>query len=87
MSVAAPPKYSTELIALSASSNCLLFHPPRPEPFVLKSGRKSPWFFNAGLLNSGSQLDVVARSFASCLVAQVYYSIPLQKFIRVYQDP
>ncbi len=36
--------------------------------FTLKSGRNSPYFFNAGLFNSGSSLARVGRFYAQALV-------------------
>lgn len=39
--------------------------------FVLKSGRISPYFFNAGLLASGEMLSLLARGYADALAAQM----------------
>ena len=36
--------------------------------FTLKSGRKSPYFFNAGLFNSGAALAAVGRFYAQAVV-------------------
>ena len=36
--------------------------------FTLKSGRKSPYFFNAGLFNNGASLAAVGRSYAQAVV-------------------
>ena len=36
--------------------------------FELKSGRISPYFFNAGLFNSGQKLDFLAKSYAEAIV-------------------
>jgi orotate phosphoribosyltransferase len=36
--------------------------------FTLKSGRKSPYFFNAGLFNSGASLAAVGRAYAQAVV-------------------
>lgn len=36
--------------------------------FTLKSGRKSPYFFNAGLFNSGGDLAKLGRFYAAALV-------------------
>jgi len=36
--------------------------------FTLKSGRKSPYFFNAGLFNSGAALAAVGRSYAQTVM-------------------
>ncbi|MEX2131336.1 MAG: orotate phosphoribosyltransferase [Pseudohongiellaceae bacterium] len=35
--------------------------------FTLKSGRKSPYFFNAGLFNTGSRLAFLGRSYAAAI--------------------
>lgn len=37
--------------------------------FTLKSGRKSPYFFNAGLFNTGQDLAVLGRFYAQALVS------------------
>jgi orotate phosphoribosyltransferase len=37
--------------------------------FTMKSGRRSPYFFNAGLFNRGSLLGALARSYARTLLA------------------
>lgn len=39
--------------------------------FVLKSGRISPYFFNAGLLASGEMLSLLARGYAEALAVTV----------------
>ncbi len=39
--------------------------------FVLKSGRISPYFFNAGLLASGEMLSLLARGYADALAKTV----------------
>lgn len=36
--------------------------------FKLKSGRQSPYFFNAGLFNTGSRLAFLAQSYAAAIV-------------------
>ncbi len=36
--------------------------------FKLKSGRVSPYFFNAGLFNTGKKLNFLAESYASAIV-------------------
>tara|TARA_R110000772_G_scaffold218056_1_gene328680 strand:+ start:555 stop:1202 length:648 start_codon:yes stop_codon:yes gene_type:complete len=55
--------------------------------FTLKSGRKSPYFFNAGLFNSGASLAQVGRTYAAAiadsnidfdvLLGPAYKGIPL----------
>lgn len=37
--------------------------------FTLKSGRKSPYFFNAGLFNSGEKIAFLARCYAQAIAA------------------
>lgn len=37
--------------------------------FVLKSGRVTPYFFNAGLFNTGTTLDRLAQFYASAILA------------------
>lgn len=36
--------------------------------FTLKSGRTSPYFFNAGLFNTGEKLSFLAKSYADAIV-------------------
>jgi len=36
--------------------------------FVLKSGRKSPYFFNAGLFDTGEKLSFLADSYAEMVM-------------------
>ncbi len=35
--------------------------------FTLKSGRVSPYFFNAGLFNTGQALAFIGRSYAAAI--------------------
>src|ERR1700678_4045929 len=37
--------------------------------FTLKSGRESPYFFNAGLFNSGAAIAAVGRAYAAAVAA------------------
>ena len=37
--------------------------------FTLKSGRQSPYFFNAGLFNTGTRLAQLAHAYAHCIIA------------------
>lgn len=39
--------------------------------FILKSGRISPYFFNAGLLATGEMLSLLARGYAEALAEQM----------------
>lgn len=44
--------------------------------FTLKSGRKSPYFFNAGLFNTGKDLALLGRFYAEALVdAKLEYDV------------
>jgi len=44
--------------------------------FTLKSGRKSPYFFNAGLFNTGKALSEMGRCYASAIVdSKIQYDI------------
>lgn len=55
--------YQKDFIDIAAAANALCFG-----EFELKSGRKSPYFFNAGLLYQGSALAVLAKSYAQAIV-------------------
>ncbi|KAI0711402.1 orotate phosphoribosyltransferase [Earliella scabrosa] len=57
-------QYQTELIEHSLSAGALLFG-----SFTLKSGRSSPYFFNAGLLASGPVLNTLCGAYAATLAA------------------
>lgn len=54
--------YQKEFIEFALSKNVLRFG-----EFTLKSGRTSPYFFNAGLFNSGGDLARLGRFYASAL--------------------
>ncbi|WP_392551508.1 orotate phosphoribosyltransferase [Orbus wheelerorum] len=44
--------------------------------FTLKSGRKSPYFFNAGLFNTGKDLALLGRFYAEALIdANLKYDV------------
>jgi orotate phosphoribosyltransferase len=53
---------SQELIQICLDSQVLLFG-----SFTLKSGRQSPYFFNAGLLFQGSHLAALAAAYAKMI--------------------
>ncbi|MFT2110971.1 orotate phosphoribosyltransferase [Marinomonas sp. 2405UD68-3] len=55
--------YQREFIEFAISQNVLKFG-----EFTLKSGRVSPYFFNAGLFNSGQALAKLGRFYASALM-------------------
>ena len=56
-------KYQQEFIEFALSIGVLRFG-----EFTLKSGRKSPYFFNAGLFNSGASLAQLGRYYAQTIV-------------------
>jgi orotate phosphoribosyltransferase len=51
--------YQREFLELALARNALRFG-----EFTLKSGRKSPYFFNAGLFDSGAALGTLGRAYA-----------------------
>jgi orotate phosphoribosyltransferase len=51
--------YQREFLDLALTRNALRFG-----DFTLKSGRSSPYFFNAGLFDSGAALDLLGRAYA-----------------------
>ncbi|CUB05428.1 orotate phosphoribosyltransferase [Marinomonas fungiae] len=55
--------YQREFIEFAIEQNVLRFG-----EFTLKSGRVSPYFFNAGLFNSGQALAKLGRFYAAALV-------------------
>lgn len=56
-------EYQREFIRFALDREVLRFG-----EFTLKSGRKSPYFFNAGLFNTGSALSRLGRFYAQALV-------------------
>lgn len=56
-------EYQKEFIEFSLKTDVLRFG-----EFVLKSGRKSPYFFNAGLFNTGSSLATLGEFYADRLL-------------------
>ena len=54
--------FQTQFLDFLTSENILSFG-----EFTLKSGRNSPYFFNAGLFNSGDSLAQVGRSYAAAI--------------------
>src|SRR3984885_2788115 len=56
--------YQSEFIDLCVQLGVLRFG-----SFRLKSGRESPYFFNAGLFNTGVAIDAVGRAYAAAVTA------------------
>jgi orotate phosphoribosyltransferase len=56
--------YQSEFIELCMQLGVLRFG-----SFTLKSGRESPYFFNAGLFNTGAAIGAVGRAYAAALAA------------------
>ena len=54
--------YAASLISLALSHDILLFG-----SFTLKSGRVSPYFYNAGLFHSGFLLTAIGSAFAAAI--------------------
>jgi orotate phosphoribosyltransferase len=55
--------YQSEFINLARRCDVLKFG-----EFTLKSGRISPYFFNAGAFSSGAALAELGRCYAQCIV-------------------
>lgn len=56
--------YQSEFIDLCVRLGVLRFG-----SFTLKSGRESPYFFNAGLFNTGAAISAVGRAYAAAVAA------------------
>ena len=59
-----PLSYQTDFIDLCVRLGVLRFG-----SFTLKSGRESPYFFNAGLFNTGTAIGAVGRAYAAAVMA------------------
>ncbi len=59
-----PATYKSDFIDLCARIGALKFG-----QFKLKSGRESPYFFNAGLFNNGAAISALGRAYAAALSA------------------
>jgi orotate phosphoribosyltransferase len=80
--------YQREFIQFALDQGVLRFG-----EFVLKSGRKSPYFFNSGLFSSGASLSRLARFYAAAIRAShlefdmlygaAYKGIPLVAAVAV----
>ena len=63
--------YKSEFIEFALDRQALKFG-----EFTLKSGRKSPYFFNAGLFNTGKDLALLGRFYAAALMdANLKYDV------------
>src|SRR5258708_9819788 len=56
--------YQSEFIDLCVRQGVLSFG-----SFTLKSGRESPYFFNAGLFSTGAAIGAVGRAYAAAIMA------------------
>jgi orotate phosphoribosyltransferase len=56
-------QYKKDFITAALDNNVLKFG-----DFTLKSGRKSPYFFNTGHFDSGSTLALLGKAYASAIV-------------------
>ncbi|MCJ1292468.1 orotate phosphoribosyltransferase [Xylographa carneopallida] len=63
-SVAAIPAYKTAFLQSCLSANILTFG-----TFTLKSGRKSPYFFNAGSFHTAPLLSAISTAYAHTIVS------------------
>ena len=80
--------YQKEFIQFSIDCGVLRFG-----EFTLKSGRKSPYFFNTGLFNTGAKLALLGEFYASAIIANnlafdgifgpAYKGIPLGTAIAI----
>ncbi|HHF4746533.1 TPA: orotate phosphoribosyltransferase [Haemophilus influenzae] len=59
-------QYKRDFIEFALSRNVLKFG-----EFTLKSGRRSPYFFNAGLFNTGADLARLGEFYAAAIQASV----------------
>lgn len=57
--------YQREFLQVSLDNSILNF---RKEGYILKSGRLSPYFFNAGLFNSGALLSKLSTAYAKAIL-------------------
>ena len=65
-------QYKCDFIEFALSRNVLKFG-----EFTLKSGRKSPYFFNAGLFNTGADLARLGEFYAAAIQASAVIFIML----------
>jgi len=65
------PSFSNSFLSLCIDHNILKFG-----EFTLKSGRVSPYFFNAGLFNDGKLLTALSASFADLIASRHKINLP-----------
>ena len=63
--------YKKKFIEFALSRNVLKFG-----DFTLKSGRKSPYFFNAGLFNTGEDLAFLGEFYVAATIGIPLYAGP-----------
>lgn len=74
--------YQKEFIEFALEKQVLKFG-----EFTLKSGRTSPYFFNAGLFNTGRDLARLGRFYAAALEdAGIDYDVYSALLIKVFQS-
>lgn len=76
----AQPFNPQQFIEVALKNNVLKFG-----EFTLKSGRISPYFFNAGLLSTGELLSVLAKGYADALAKQTHNGDDLVIFGAAYK--
>jgi len=70
--------YKSNFIECAINSRCLLFG-----EFILKSGKKSPYFFNTGNFSTGSSVSIYAGAYAE-KIAQIMASNECGKIDALY---
>jgi len=75
------PAHKSAFLSACLSASVLTFG-----TYTLKSGRQSPYFFNAGLLHTGSLLESIGTAYAHTILDHIYSnpSSPLQDFDVVF---